>query len=100
MSAGLTQEDLSRRVGLSRTSITNMEQGTQHVSLHHLFDLASALGITPNELLPEDHDGTELLNLPSRVKGRLRQLTPQDQEWVMRVVQRGRGRDNGKMDQE
>ena len=50
--AGLTQRELAQRVGLARTSITNIESGTQHVSLHHLFLLASAVGTQPEQLLP------------------------------------------------
>src|SRR5437868_12378125 len=50
--AGLTQSVLAKRVGVARTSITNMELGTQHIPLHILYPLASALGATPDRLLP------------------------------------------------
>lgn len=49
---GMTQEKLAALVGLSRTSITNIEQGRQHVSLHQLYALADALRTTPDTLLP------------------------------------------------
>lgn len=49
---GMTQEKLGLLVGLSRTSITNIEKGRQHVSLHQLFAIAEALGIAPSLLLP------------------------------------------------
>ncbi|MDE0532824.1 MAG: helix-turn-helix transcriptional regulator [Albidovulum sp.] len=49
---GLTQAKLGDAVGLSRTSITNIEKGRQHVSLHQLFGLARALKISPHSLLP------------------------------------------------
>lgn len=52
-SAKLTQERLADQVGLSRTSITNIEKGRQHVTLHVLFLLAGALRIKPKDLLPE-----------------------------------------------
>lgn len=48
----LTQEKLGLLVGLSRTSITNIEKGRQHVSLHQLFALAGALKVRPDALLP------------------------------------------------
>lgn len=48
----MTQEKLGALVGLSRTSITNIEKGRQHVSLHHLFALAKALKVSPEALLP------------------------------------------------
>ena len=50
--AGLTQEKLGRLVGLSRTSITNIEKGRQHVALHQVFSLAQALKVRPEILLP------------------------------------------------
>jgi DNA-binding XRE family transcriptional regulator len=35
----MTQEKLGNLVGLSRTSIVNIEKGRQHISLHQLFVL-------------------------------------------------------------
>lgn len=49
----MSQADLGRRVRLSRTSVTNIERGRQHVSMRQLFDIASALGQSPASLLPE-----------------------------------------------
>lgn len=50
--AHLSQDAVARRVGLSRTSITNIERGRQHVALHMLYRFASAVGAQPSELLP------------------------------------------------
>lgn len=49
---GMTQDRLANKVGLSRTSITNIEQGRQHVSLHQVYALAEALEVQPEVLLP------------------------------------------------
>ncbi len=54
---GLTQEMLGHLVGLSRTSITNIEKGRQHVALHQVFDLADALKVQPEALLPRRGQG-------------------------------------------
>lgn len=51
--AGLTQDALAGRVSLSRTSVTNIEKGRQKVLLHTLCNLADALGVTPDVLMPE-----------------------------------------------
>lgn len=48
----LTQERLAARVGLSRTSIVNVEAGRQRVPLHQLYRIAGALGMEPADLLP------------------------------------------------
>lgn len=48
----LTQEKLAPLVGLSRTSLANIESGRQKVLVHQLFAFASALGMEPADLLP------------------------------------------------
>ena len=49
---GMTQAELGRRIGLSRTSVTNIEQGRHRVSLHQFLRIASALEVAPQALLP------------------------------------------------
>ena len=51
--AGLTQEMLASRIGLSRTSVTNIEKGRQKVSLDMVYTVAKALGVDPVTFLPE-----------------------------------------------
>lgn len=48
----LSQEDLAGSVGMSRTSITNVETGRQHPPLHQLLEIAEALKIDLRELVP------------------------------------------------
>lgn len=50
----VTQEELARRVDLSRTSITNIEKGRQRVLLHQLVEIASALDAKPQDLMPAE----------------------------------------------
>jgi len=51
--AGLNQDDLANRVGLSRTSITNIEQGRNAVTMSKVPRLAVALRVPIAELFPE-----------------------------------------------
>lgn len=48
----VTQQDLAAAVGLSRTSIANIEAGNQAVSLAVLYGLADALDEPVEQLLP------------------------------------------------
>jgi transcriptional regulator with XRE-family HTH domain len=48
----LSQEKLGRLVGLSRTSITNIEKGRHHLVIHQLLAFARALKLPPEALLP------------------------------------------------
>lgn len=50
---GLNQEALGHRVGLERSSISNIEKGRQKVQLHMLLEFATALEVAPTALLPE-----------------------------------------------
>lgn len=102
--AGLTQEDVSKRVGLSRTSITNIEKGRQHVSLHVLYLLANAIGISPSDLLPPKSSKTldilkELGINNDLADKELNSLMDKDQglEWLERVIssKKNMERDNG-----
>ncbi len=51
-SARLTQADLAEKVGLERTSITNIEKGGQKVPLHVLYKMCESLGAEINDVLP------------------------------------------------
>jgi transcriptional regulator with XRE-family HTH domain len=50
--AGLNQEDVARRVDLTRTSITNIEKGKQKIQLGTLYEIAKILNTDPRTLLP------------------------------------------------
>jgi transcriptional regulator with XRE-family HTH domain len=47
-----SQQAVASAVGLSRTSLTNIEKGRQNVLLHTFVDIAAELGAEPKELLP------------------------------------------------
>lgn len=96
--ATLTQDGLAKRVGLTRTSITNMEHGNQHVGLHLLYRLAKAVGVPPVELLPDESpvsDAGDLaaqlppgLRRSERVRIEFNQLTPEVQGKVLRLLKK------------
>jgi transcriptional regulator with XRE-family HTH domain len=48
---GLSQDDLAKRVGLKRVSVTNTEIGRQRLLLDGVERYAVALGTTPKHLL-------------------------------------------------
>ncbi len=86
----LTQEALAERVGLSRTSIINIEKGRQHVSLHMLFSLANALGVEPAELLPKKEAAYKLEMIDQELLKET-QLGQEGKQWLQRIIKpRGR----------
>jgi transcriptional regulator with XRE-family HTH domain len=84
LAAELTQEQVGAFVGLSRTSVTNIEGGRQQIPLHLLVRLASAVGVSPGELLPEDEDEPRRGKLEHEEL--LRGLDERSQGWARRVM--------------
>ena len=78
----MTQEKLGRMVGLSRTSITNIEKGRQHVALHQLFAIAEALKVPPAALLPGQSADSRASWVTEKLSRTDRDIT----EWVEKVV--------------
>ena len=75
--SGMSQEAFAKAVGLSRTSITNIEGGRQPISLHTLYSMADILGVEPADLLPPAQNNTLSLTLAGKSEIR---LTAEEQE--------------------
>ncbi len=58
----LSQKQFGAKVGLSRTSVTNIECGRQPVQLHQLYLFAATLRVDITKLLPKE---TALLEVSS-----------------------------------
>jgi transcriptional regulator with XRE-family HTH domain len=88
-SAGFTQDDVAGRIGLSRTSVTNIERGRQHVTLHVLYALADAIGAKPAELLP---DGAALVERNAELDKALEKyaLPDEQKDWIQRLVSKSK----------
>jgi transcriptional regulator with XRE-family HTH domain len=82
----LSQAYVADYVGLSRTSITNIERGRQRIPLHLAYVLAEAVRAEPGELLPKSSN--EGVALDRDLHG----FEEPVREWVTRVVD-----DEGKM---
>ena len=82
---GASQAAIAAGVGLSRTSVANIERGRQRMSLHLLMEFARALEVEPCDLLPPVPPEPDLK--PDR---RLRAFSPASQEAFLRVMRRAR----------
>lgn len=60
---GLTQMDFSKKVGLSRASIVNIEQGRQHPYIHLLWDISEVLNVNIQQLIPLKKDLLENIGM-------------------------------------
>lgn len=78
----LTQEDLARKVGLTRTSITNIEKGQQRVQVHTLYTIAEFLGISIYDLLPPRGSG-KFTNISKLMP---KDILPHEREWIAEIL--------------
>lgn len=89
----LTQAELAKRVGLERTSITNIEKGNQKVSLHVLYRLCEVLKADVASVLPHMNDVqaglTEQHLQDVEFGGTVHKLHPRTVEVLSAVVSRG-----------
>ena len=66
---GWSQEDLGAQLGLSRTSIINMEAGRQTLTMENLYKVCLALECDPQNVIPtirelgDEYIGPELVAL-------------------------------------
>jgi transcriptional regulator with XRE-family HTH domain len=77
--AGMTQHGLAEQIGLGRTSIANIERGTQAVALDQWLRLADVLEVRPMDLLPT------ALDAPAR-RRHLIGLRREESEWVRSIL--------------
>jgi transcriptional regulator with XRE-family HTH domain len=80
--AGLTQEALAEGIGLTRTSVNNIEHGRQAIQIHTLYTIAGVLGLDPLALLPMPkaaETGALDKQLPKK-------MAQSDRDWVKRVL--------------
>lgn len=76
----LTQEALALIVSLNRTSVTNIEKGRQQLLVHTLVEIAKALDVSPESLLPKP------LSSAGGLDELLKDQSPEAQEWIRRAA--------------
>lgn len=83
----LTQDALAQRVGLTRTSITNIERGKQKIQIHTLFRIAEALESHVASFIPSTSEHFAI-SVDDRS---LSTLHPSEREWVKQILTKVRG---------
>lgn len=84
--AKFTQEELGKEVGLKRTSIVNIEAGKQRIYLHQVVELAHALNISTEALIPRPkskHSVVEELTSHLESQG----INPDVINWMQRALE-------------
>lgn len=80
---GLTIDDLSGIVGMSRSYLNELENGKKTINGRRLDQLAEALGVTVYDLIENSEESAEI----KRVVEVMQKLSPTDQASVLRIAQ-------------
>lgn len=86
--AGLTQEDLAKKVGLKRTSITNVERGRQRLPLHQMLMIADQLGAELRDVVPARSELAEGAKVPVRVGDTEKVVPPLTARYINRLLEK------------
>lgn len=83
----VTQDELAERVGVTRTSITNIESGSQKLPLHLLFRICAALNLEAADILPRlsdvvTHEEQETI----KIDGQTKQMSPRTATFVRGIL--------------
>ena len=87
---GWSQIDLAHAVGLTRSSIANLEAGRQRPPVHITLLIAQTLGVSVDALLPSGPELDKLVRLPSPVVDLDGQSTS-THEFVTTAIRRATG---------
>ena len=77
------QEELANRIGLTRSSLAQIESGHQAISLFHAYLVADSFGVDMKDLVPQD--GTTSVAFDKFSSGR---IGAEDKEEVMEILDR------------
>lgn len=92
--AKITQAALAQAVGLSRTSIVNIEKGRQPVPIDLAVRMATSLGKSLVDLIPEADPTPFIRDIASE----LRKISPSARPWVERVISASAFREDSEND--
>ncbi|MDR7279807.1 helix-turn-helix domain-containing protein [Catenuloplanes atrovinosus] len=85
MSIGMTQSQLGIKVGLTRTSITNLEAGRQRLPLHTFAAIENALGVASGSLLAPHSTNTKT-QLAQAIEQHLTSAPITTREFVQKLI--------------
>lgn len=86
---GFTQAELAETVGISRTLLTNYENGRTHLNDESIILLAKALGVSTDELLgiakTRSSDSVQSVRLVRRMK-KIEKMPGPDQKALLKTI--------------
>jgi len=95
----ITQDDLAQRVGVKRTSITNLEKGLQNAPLTVLYSICDELKIEISDILPAVQEVSPTTNkrisvheLFTSVNGEVEEIDEETAALILKLSKKGKQR--------
>jgi transcriptional regulator with XRE-family HTH domain len=88
---GLSQAQLAEKIGMLRTSITNIEAGRQRVPIHVLYHICEVLSISVYAVLPAEEESPGTATIPVTVGDTTAEVSPMIAAFVLGVLDEERG---------
>ena len=81
----ISQESMAKRLGVSKTYISNIERGVTKLPAHILDDYSRELGVPVEELLADDK-AAKASSMITDIISAVKTLPREDQEFICRVA--------------
>lgn len=85
-SIGMTQKELAERSGLDDKSISRLELGQSRMRLDTFFNIASSLGVSPNDISPPRFSEEDTVSPFSSIAAKYNLLTPEQKYLVFQTM--------------
>lgn len=86
IAARLSQQTVADRVGVSKVTISDLERGNMRLDVEYMKRIASALGVTPADLLPAEANPWALSDDEREIIERYRMANIEQREQVHRMA--------------
>ena len=83
--SGISQEDMADKIGLSVTSISNIERGRNFPTFENFIKICNAINVS-TDLLLSDVVNAAYTAKASELSARLEKLKPSDRQHIMTVL--------------
>lgn len=89
---GMTQTDLAKKMGLDKSSMSKVENGTRKVSSDELRKLSNIFNVSADYLLGQEHENktADLADKDTVFTYEGRQIPPEDLEYMKRLLRGGK----------
>ena len=84
---GMTQAQLAEKADMANNTVSRIEGSQINLSAENLFDLADALGVTPNDLSPSRFRTNRDITTTSVLSEKYSKLTEENRELFISAVQ-------------